>query len=187
MFVYYWHVQVKYLLQQNKLLDFLVIIRTAPVFGSVGPGQVRVQAKPCRLHHRVICLHQETCFSLPTVCKWVLTTYHVQGRAKCFSLQKLGWASCWRVPLVSSFIGLYWIRYGDSKGWQRMKQDFRPNWYQSLHNPPSPWKVVPHPKGLRPLLFTNSSVGYFMSHKNQNSELKGCKTGVRFFALIRKD
>ena len=76
---------------------------------------------------------------------------------------------------------LYRIRYGDSKRRQGMKQDFRPNWYQSLHNPPSPWKVVPYHRGLRPLLFRNSSVGYFMSHKNQNSELKGYETGRMVF------
>ena len=44
--------------------------------------------------------------------------------------------------------------------------------YQPLHYPPSPWKVVPHHRGWRPLLFTNSSVGSFTPHENQNS----CKT-----------
>ena len=44
--------------------------------------------------------------------------------------------------------------------------------YQPLHYPPSPWKVVPHHRGRRPLLFTNSSLGSFTPHKNQNS----CKT-----------
>ena len=49
------------------------------------------------------------------------------------------------------------------------------------HNPPSPWKVLPYHRGLRPLLFTNSSVGYFMFDKNQNSELTGCETGRMVF------
>ena len=35
------------MLQQNKLLDFLVIIRTATVFGSVGPGS-SLPATPSR-------------------------------------------------------------------------------------------------------------------------------------------
>ena len=51
-----------------------------------------------------------------------------------------------------------------------MKQEKRPNWYLHLHYPPSPWMVVPHYRGLCPLLFRNSSVGSFTSQKNQNSE-----------------
>ena len=67
-----------------------------------------------------------------------------------------------------------------------MKQDLCPNWYQLLHYPPSPWKVVPHGTGVLnslPPLFTNSSVGSCTSHKSQNSE-RAVRRGVRFFVLI---
>lgn len=39
---------------------------------------------------------------------------------------------------------LYWIRYSDSTRLRGMKKDQRPIWYQPLHYPPCPWKVVPH-------------------------------------------
>ena len=42
----------------------------------------------------------------------------------------------------------------------------------------------PHHQGLRPLLFSNSEVGIFTSHKNQISV--SAVTYV-FFVLIRKD
>ena len=64
-----------------------------------------------------------------------------------------------------------------------MKQDLRPNWYQLLHYPASPWKVVPYGTGVLnslPLLFTNSSVGCCTSHKSQNSE-RAVRRGLRFF------
>ena len=41
----------------------------------------------------------------------------------------------------------------------------------------------PHHQGLRPLLFSNSEVGIFTSHKNQIS----VSAVTRFFVLIRKD
>ena len=41
--------------------------------------------------------------------------------------------------------------------------------YQPLHYPHSPCKVVPHHRGVRPLLFTNVSVGSFISQKKHNS------------------
>ena len=66
-----------------------------------------------------------------------------------------------------------------------MKQVLHPNWYQPLHYPPSPWKVVPHVTGVLnslSLLFTNSSVGSCTSHKSQNSE-RAVRRGVRFFVL----
>ena len=54
-------------------------------------------------------------------------------------------------------------------------------------NPPSPglggW---PHHRDLRPLLFSNSSVGSFTSHKNQISE-SAVRRDVRVFVLIRED
>ena len=64
------------------------------------------------------------------------------------------------------------IRHSDTTHWQGMKHDFCHNnyWYQPLYYPPSPWVVVPHHRGLCPLLFTKSSVGTFTSYKNQNSE-----------------
>ena len=69
-----------------------------------------------------------------------------------------------------------------------MKQDLPPcNWYQPTHYPPSPWKVVPHHRGLRPLLFTNRSVGSFTSNKNQNSGgAIHVRRGLKFIVLIRE-
>ena len=87
--------------------------------------------------------------------------------------------------LITSHL-LYWICHGNSTRWQGMKQDFRPNWYLPLHYPPSPWKVVPHYLGLCPIFFTNSSVGSFTSHKNQNRE-RAVRRKLRFFVLIRED
>ena len=43
--------------------------------------------------------------------------------------------------------------------------------------------VVPHHWGLRPLLFTNSGVGSFTSHKNQNRG-RADRRGLRFYVLI---
>ena len=67
-----------------------------------------------------------------------------------------------------------------------MKQDLCLNWYQPLHYPPSKWKVVQHHRGPHPLLFTNTSVGSFTSHKNQNSA-RAVRRGLRFFFLIQED
>ena len=53
-------------------------------------------------------------------------------------------------------------------------------WNQPLQYQPSPWKVVLHHRGLCPLLFTNISVGFFMSHRNQNSE-RAMRQHLRFF------
>ena len=55
-------------------------------------------------------------------------------------------------------------QHGD-RGWNRTNVPIDINPFIT-----SPWKVVPNHSGLRPLLFTNSSVGSFTSHKNQNSE-----------------
>ena len=67
-----------------------------------------------------------------------------------------------------------------------MKQDLCLNWYQPLHYPPSKWKVVQHHRGPHPLFSTNSSVGSFTSHKNQNSA-RAVRWGLRFFVLIQED
>ena len=57
----------------------------------------------------------------------------------------------------------------------------------STHSlPTQPLKVVPHYQGLRPLLFSNSSVGSFTSHKNQTSE-RAVRRSLRFFVFIRED
>ena len=53
------------MLQQNKLLDFLVITRTAPVFGSVGLGSSLAG------YTIALCLHQENFLGL------LLFTYRV--------------------------------------------------------------------------------------------------------------
>ena len=44
----------------------------------------------------------------------------------------------------------------------------------------------PQYRGLRPLLFSNSGVGSFMSHKNQLS-VSVVRRDLRFFVLIRED
>ena len=90
---------------------------------------------------------------------------------------------CVIIVLLYCFIE---IRHGVSTQWQGMKQDLRPNWYQPLHYPPSPWKVVAHRRGLGPQIFTNSSVGSFTSHKNQNSE-RAVRRGLRFFVFVLED
>ena len=157
------------MLQQNKLLvDFLVIIHTAPVFRSVGPGSSLAG------YTIALCLHSRDFCPLAPLYLRCVTGYlrHIMSRGEWSASAYRNWDER-RVGALLWF-PLYWIRYGDSKRWQGIKQDFRPNWYQSLHNPPSPWKIVPHHKGLRPLLFKNSSVGYFMSHKNR------LKTGIHF-------
>ena len=85
----------------------------------------------------------------------------------------------WEVPCTApfflvkkkkNFIGFATVV--NSTRWQRMEQDLLPNWNQPLHYQPSPWKFLPHHRGLRPLLFTDNSVSSFTSHKNQNSEFK---------------
>ena len=52
--------------------------------------------------------------------------------------------------------------------------------------PTQPWKGWPHSRGLRPLLFSNSGVDSFTSHKSQTSE-SAMGRDLRFFALIRED
>ena len=54
----------------------------------------------------------------------------------------------------------------------------------SLSNPTTR-KGWPHHRGLRPLLFSNSGVGSFTSHKNQNSE-SAVRRDLRFFVLTEK-
>ena len=44
----------------------------------------------------------------------------------------------------------------------------------------------PHHRDLRPLLFSNSGVGSFTSHKNQIS-VSAVRRDLRFFVLIRED
>ena len=53
-------------------------------------------------------------------------------------------------------------------------------------NPPSPGEVGHIYRDLSPLLFSNSSVGSFTSHKNQISE-SAVKRDVQFFVLIREE
>ena len=54
----------------------------------------------------------------------------------------------------------------------------------SLSNPTTR-KGWPHHWGLRPLLFSNSGVGSFTSHKSQIS-VNAVRQDVRFFLLIRE-
>ena len=55
-----------------------------------------------------------------------------------------------------------------------------------IHFHPAHLTVEPHHQGLCPLHFTNSSIGSFMSHKNQNSE-RAVRQGLQFFILIWED
>ena len=57
--------------------------------------------------------------------------------------------------------------------------------YQSLHYPPSASKVVPHHRGVRPLLFTNMSGSFYIPEKSE--QWKSCVMGPMFFVLIRED
>ena len=47
-------------------------------------------------------------------------------------------------------------------------------------------KGWPHHRAPRPLLFSNSDVGFFTSHMNQISE-SAVRRDLRFFVLIRED
>jgi len=53
-------------------------------------------------------------------------------------------------------------------------------------NPTQPRKGLPQHRGLRPLLFSNSGVGSFTSHKNQISE-SAVRRDLRFSVLIGED
>ena len=65
----------------------------------------------------------------------------------------------------------------------------------SLLYPPNPWcqwsdmlcEVWPHHWDLGPLLFSNSVVGFFTSHKNQIIMLTAVRGNVQFFVLIQED
>ena len=52
--------------------------------------------------------------------------------------------------------------------------------------PTKPRKGWPHHRGLRPLLFSNSGVGSFTSHKNQIS-VSAVRRDLWFFILIQED
>ena len=56
----------------------------------------------------------------------------------------------------------------------------------TVHYAPNQCKVLPHQRGLRPLIFKNSSVGSFTSTKNRNRE-RAVRRGLRFFVPIRED
>ena len=53
-------------------------------------------------------------------------------------------------------------------------------------NPPRPGKVDHTTEGVHPLLFSNSGVSSFTSHKNQVSA-SAVRRDLRFFVLIRED
>ena len=55
-----------------------------------------------------------------------------------------------------------------------------------LQLPIQPRRGWPHSPSLRPLLFSDSGVGSFTSHKNQISQSTVTRD-LRFFVLIRKD
>ena len=74
---------------------------------------------------------------------------------------------------------IYWIRHGDSTRWAD-ETGLTSQFFSPLHYSPSPWKAVPHHRGLRPLLFTNSSVSSFKSHKNQTRE-RAVRRGLRSY------
>lgn len=54
----------------------------------------------------------------------------------------------------------------------------------ALHYPPSPWKDVPHHRGLRPLLFTNNGFFYVPQASEQ---WRAVRQGLRLFVVIRED
>ena len=69
--------------------------------------------------------------------------------------------------------------YGQGNGRQSFRTVLR-------YHPPSPGKFGRIKSGPRPLLFWNSGVGSFTSHKNQISE-SAVRQDLRFFVLIRED
>ena len=129
--------------------------------------------------------------------KWSVYQVFLMPRAWSFDCDHLTVTLC----LFKRYVCLWQQHLGDSlvketlsllnftpvtQHGDEMKQDLCLNWYRPLHYPPSKWKVVQHPRGLHPLLFTNSSVGSFTSHKNQNSA-RAVRWGLRFFVLIQED
>ena len=109
------------MLQQNKLLvDFLVIIHTAPVFRSVGPGSSLAG------YTIALCLHTRDFCPLAPLYLRCVTGYlrHIMSRGEWSASAYRNWDER-RVGALLWF-PLYWIRYGDSKRWQGMKQDFVP-------------------------------------------------------------
>ena len=72
------------------------------------------------------------------------------------------------------------------------KEKVRPSssvlWYRHIAwvTCAQPVKGWSHHKGLRPLVFSNSSVGSFTSHKNQTSE-SAVRRDLQLFVLIRED
>ena len=74
---------------------------------------------------------------------------------------------CKEFITIFIFIEFTTVNQYGGRGWNRT---YVPIKYQTLQYPPNPWKVVSHHRGLRPLLFTNGSIGSFTSHKNENSK-----------------
>ena len=86
-----------------------------------------------------------------------------------------------------------YFKHVNSKLWRQhtkapLAAAFSP--FMSLLYPPNPWSMHvndvmweswPQHRGLRPLLFSNSGVGSFTSHKNQISVSKCCETGSTVF------
>ena len=100
------------------------------------------------------------------------------------TLSKYVFASGWIYPSFNQSVTDAWMVPRDTKLYLYW---ISPWWLNTVTGdetglPPSKWKVVPHHRCLRPLLFPSSSVGSFTSHKNQNSE-RALKRGLWFSFL----
>ena len=74
----------------------------------------------------------------------------------------------WGYSTLLYFIEFATVTQHGDRGWNR--NNLPSDTYTFILHPAHECMVVPHYRGLCPLLFRNSSVGSFTSHKNQNSE-----------------
>ena len=74
----------------------------------------------------------------------------------------------WGYSTLLYFIEFATVTQHGDRGWNR--NNLPTDTYTFILHPAHECMVVPHHRGLCPLLFRNSSVGSFTSHKNQNSE-----------------
>ena len=130
---------------------------------------------------------------------WAVAKMVAQDR-KCWSDSMEAWRAYWRDKTWWWWWWWWWwnpdlegqtLQYTSSSllNWPRWLNTVTGNETRlasQFISHPAHLTVVPHHQGLCPLHFTNSTVGSFMSHKNQNSE-RAVRQGLRFFILIWED
>ena len=103
-------------------------------------------------------------------------------------MKSRGWEDNWRTLLQYILTCEQYVRTSAYKGSSGSR-------LQSIYDLTAPtqpmwmmWcvKVDHNTGGLRPLLFSNSGVGSFTSHKNQIS-VSAVRRNLQFFVLIRED